>query len=943
MRKSGRLNGSEGMPMQRAGLAPARVNPVVQHPHEQRVSLGGEWRFRLDPDDRGVAEGWHGAPESMAERIQVPGCWQGQGFGGDGTDRVRDFNLEARVFRATYKGTGWYARQFVVPREWEGRRIWMNFGGVHPGAEVWVNGERVGENGMPFVPFAFDITSLVRRSGSNDVVVRVHERNREYGLAFDWQGNWSGLYRGVDLTATGPAWFERCAVLADAEARSLRVRAVIGGDAAGREGAKIRVALRAADGSEALAAGEWPVTGAETDVSLAAAGVGLWSPDAPTLCRVDVELAQGGDVCDARSERTGFVSLKADGKRFLINGEPYYMRGSGDFISCPETGCPDTDRERWRRKLKALREYGYNYVRCQSYVYPPEYFDAADEVGLLVQSEMGILGAWGGTSPWHVYQWPKPTPDHYPVLKRQWDLVVERDAAHPSATLYCMSNEYGGNTDFPRIAWECYRNTKAIKPAAMVIWTDGGYNKDLPGDFVNHGVNAFKPEELAALTKPLIQHEYQWWSSFPDVRLEGRFTGALRPYSQQLARHAAAAQGQAHLLERYAECSQRLQLIEAKAKMEAMRRDNPTLAGICHFDAMDANPSPQGIINEFYERKLADAAQWLETNGDAVLLCSLGFDDRVRVAGSSVNLAVSVSDFGHPSFVAPQLNWRLTAGGRTLASGNLAYHHEPYRTCPVGAIEFVVPAVAEAVSARLEVALQEGSRVVRNAWDLWLLPSDLALPDGVAAYGQPAHSWLKQWAELPRVAAESLSGGDGRVVLTERLDRPLADFVGRGGRVVLVATEGMVRPHPPNFGYVKYFFTPPANYSPYEDGQNGTVIADHPMLRGVPHDGFADWQFFRMIENAPPLDLGPLGLTRGEPVIRCIHRYPVCRPLAYLCEVGWGRGRLIISALGLDPQFPEARWLLRGIVGYAREAGAEPAMPMDEAALGRLIEATGLP
>ena len=99
MRKSGRLNGSEGMPMQRAGLAPARVNPVVQHPHEQRVSLGGEWRFRLDPDDRGVAEGWHGAPESMAERIQVPGCWQGQGFGGDGTDRVRDFNLEARVFR----------------------------------------------------------------------------------------------------------------------------------------------------------------------------------------------------------------------------------------------------------------------------------------------------------------------------------------------------------------------------------------------------------------------------------------------------------------------------------------------------------------------------------------------------------------------------------------------------------------------------------------------------------------------------------------------------------------------------------------------------------------------------------------------------------------------------------------------------------------------------
>ena len=132
-----------------------------------------------------------------------------------------------------------------------------------------------------------------------------------------------------------------------------------------------------------------------------------------------------------------------------------------------------------------MRDYGYNYVRCQSYVYGPEYYDIADEVGLLVQSEMGMLGAWGGMSPMHVYQWPKPTPDNYPLLKRQWDLVVRRDVNHPSANLYCMSNEYGATAHFPRIAWECYQATKAIKPTALVIWTDGGYHPDMPGDFVN--------------------------------------------------------------------------------------------------------------------------------------------------------------------------------------------------------------------------------------------------------------------------------------------------------------------------------------------------------------------------------------------------------------------------------------------------------------------------
>jgi len=108
-----------------------------------------------------------------------------------------------------------------------------------------------------------------------------------------------------------------------------------------------------------------------------------WSPDSPALYEVDVRLLHDGLVMDAMTERIGFVKLSTRGRQFLINGEPYYLRGTGDFLSCPETGCPDTDRDRWRRKLRALRDYGYNYVRCQSYVYGPEYYDIADEVGNL--------------------------------------------------------------------------------------------------------------------------------------------------------------------------------------------------------------------------------------------------------------------------------------------------------------------------------------------------------------------------------------------------------------------------------------------------------------------------------------------------------------------------------------------------------------------------------
>ena len=917
-------------------LCPARVNPVLKHPSEQRLSLEGQWQFRLDPDDRGLAERCFEHPDAFSDPIMVPGCWQGQGFGHDGEDEVWDFRLKARTFRATYKGTGWYARPFRVPSEWTGRRVQLKFGGAHPSAEVWLNGVRLGENDLPFVPFGFDVTQVVRVDADNDLVVRVHEKHREFGLAYNWQGNWSGLYRGVELTATGEQFLEYLRLYPEVDAERLRIRVRIGGFNNRDRPLQLRITAVPVVPVPA----EIPVHSADTTFEVAVPSPRLWSPDTPNLYRVDAVLMEGERILDAESERVGFVKLAADGNKFLINGEPYYIRGTGDFAGCPETGCPDTDRDRWRRKLRVLRDYGYNQVRCQSYVYPPEYFDAADEVGLLIQSEMGMLGAWGGHSPWHAYQWPPPTPDNYPILKRQWDLTVARDVNHPSANIYCMSNELcqqGNATFFPKIAWQCYRHTKTLKPTAMVIWTDGGYNPDLPGDFVNDVTDR---GDAGRYGKPVIEHEFKWWSAFPDVRISQKYTGAMRPYAVEIAREAVRRQGQEHLLETYAENSQRLQFLEAKVKMEMRRRDRACLAGISHFNAMDVGLSPQGIVDEFYERKLVDSATWRQTNGDTVVLSGLGIADRVRTAGREFRCAVSVSDFSHPPLKAPVITWCTVSSEGVLGSGEMTWQHTPYTTCPAGEVVWQTPEGDHPQKVRLEAELREGDRVVTNAWDLWLFPDDVALPRGVAVYGNPEGTWLRNLTGVPNV---SFGEPDGiHTVLSERLDQELVDFMHGGGTVFLAALEGMVRPHRPNFGYMKYFFTPPANYGPFEDGQNGTVVRDHPMLGDFPHEGFAHLAFFRIIHDAPPLDLAPLGLNDADPVLRVIHRYPVCRPLGYLLERRCGKGSLILCALDLDPSLPEARYLLAQICEYAGSEAFGPAEDLSEETLKRLKQATAL-
>ncbi len=919
-------------------LLPVRVNPLIVHSDERRRSLGSGWTFRLDPDNRGVSEKWFQEAGDGWDPIQVPGSWQGQGFGSDAEDEVWDFKLRSRVFRATYEGTGWYQHSFILPEIHHGTRLWLRFGGAHPSAEVWLNGQKLGENGLPFVPFGFEITDRVRYGEANRIAVRVHEANREYGFAFSWQGNWSGLYRGVELVETGPCALDQVRIHPDPDRAVLVVRADIAGKA-GSDQPTLHVRVRQAGQRDVCAETSIPVDQQTVCHEIAVPDPQRWSPDSPALYEVDVRLLHDGLVMDAMTERIGFVKLSTRGRQFLINGEPYYLRGTGDFLSCPETGCPDTDRDRWRRKLRALRDYGYNYVRCQSYVYGPEYYDIADEVGLLIQSEMGMLGAWGGHTNQHVYQWPKPTPDHYPSLKRQWDAVVLRDVNHPSANLYCMSNEICDDTDFRRIAWQCHHDTRAIKPSAFVIWTDGGYNPDLPGDFINHNIDSFKPEQRATFDKPLIEHEFRWWSSYPDIRLTDRYlAGAIRPYAVEIARTAARARGQEALLGTYARTSQQLQFIEAKAKMEACRRDHPELAGICHFNAMDTNPSPQGIINEFYEPKLASVETWLQTNGDTVLLAHVNFEDRVLVAGDVFSCQLAVSDYHHPPLTQGALQWRLKDDARVYAGGRLEWDHKPYTTCPAGTLSVVLPALECPSHVMLEAWMDADGSRIRNEWPLWIFPRGENWPDAATIHqDSPRTGWLKS---LPSPAQEFRS--DARVWLTERVDDAVVEHVQDGGWAIIAAGEGLVRPHGPNFGYVKYFFTPPANYGPYEDGQNGTVITAHPLLGEFPHDGFADWQFFRMIDPAPPLDLEPLGLDDADPVIRVIHRYPVCRPLGYLLERSYGRGAFIFTALNLDWRLPEARYLLGSMIRRA-QTGSCPTHPLSETAMERIRSGSRLP
>jgi len=141
-------------------------------PSSLKLSLDGEWRFRVDTAKAGIDQRWYGQAldRSSWETVTTPDFW------------------EAYPGMAKYDGWGWFMRSFRV--ESVAQPLSIYFAGVDDEAVVWVNGMEVGSHTGYSDPFAVDVTSAVNK-GENSIVVLVKDNS-----------GGGGIYRPVTLIAT---------------------------------------------------------------------------------------------------------------------------------------------------------------------------------------------------------------------------------------------------------------------------------------------------------------------------------------------------------------------------------------------------------------------------------------------------------------------------------------------------------------------------------------------------------------------------------------------------------------------------------------------------------------------------------------------------------------------------------------------------------------------
>ena len=305
---------------------------------------------------------------------------------------------------ATGTGGGWFAggkgeyrKTFKTPKA---DVVRLHFEGVYQKAEVFVNGKKAGQHAYGYTPFTIDITPYMNKSSNiNEVVVKVN--NSEQPNCRWYSG--SGIYRHVWLVTTAKRHIDEQSVyVTTPDIHTVNIKA--------------EVVME--DGSRK------PI-----EKTIHVENPHLWSPNDPYLYHTTIEVE--GDV---QPVTYGIRTFSFDAEKgFMLNGKPLLINGACLHHDDGILGAMAFDAAEIR-KVKLMKEAGFNLVRTSHNPTTRAFLDACDSLGMLVIDE-----AFDG---WRTQK----NPYDYSTLidscyREDIHAMVLRDRNHPSVICWSIGNE----------------------------------------------------------------------------------------------------------------------------------------------------------------------------------------------------------------------------------------------------------------------------------------------------------------------------------------------------------------------------------------------------------------------------------------------------------------------------------------------------------------------
>jgi hypothetical protein len=913
----------------------AVVNPVLRSSHQSVISLRGDWEFVTDPEAVGIKNEWMN-PNSVWQQkrtISVPGNWESQGVGEPGmsTPWKIHWDQAPRLLRHIYIGAAWYRKSIQVPEEWKNKRIWLKVGGVRAQGWFWINGEPVAHVTQYCGSFRFEITDLVKAGEEITVVAQIRNDIPARTGQVSSCHIWGGIYRDIEIEATPETHLANVECFGDFDTKKVDVRVELDHlDNPKRKTADIQIDVKTLDPDNPIK--PLAIVGTlrktielsnnkltESIQTLDLSDFRAWSPESPNLYLAEVKLydEDGKNVTHGWNERFGIKKLEVRGKQFYLNGKPYLLRGYGDDYVYPETFISPIDRDVHRKHLKVAREAGFCYVRHHTHCEIPEFYESADELGIMIQPELPYYSMFG----FHTVEFFDFDP------KRDLNEVIDHRRRYVSQTSYSMGNEAHLGTP---LDIELKKLVHQRDPGRLVTHNDGGRITPENSDFdtPNQSAGPWKPGTFKHLTMPFVAHEYLNLGVKFDPRISERFTGLILPprplehYEKQLhavgldRRWGDACLNAGHELQKYYQ----------KQGIEAARID-PECDGCIFWTLVDVivnygggehNFTGQGMFNPFHEPKIngTTTKDVIKYNSPTTILLQPDRESPILVEGETVKFSLFVSHFAYQDIENGKLAWALKSGEKQLANGSFnGINLKTGDVAKIGDVEFVVPQQVIAQSLIFEAKLNE---TVQNDWNFWSFPKRQKLTlKNTAVTPDLFETLSKRYDGL--VSTDTPEGKEATTVIGTSLHLGTQNAIVKEKRVLILGDAS----GEPNVRLGWWWI----------GDQVGTAFAKHPVYGNFPHNEYLTPLWFRLIKRGMPISsempfekLEYLSVGEGR------NNY-----FMYIAQTAAGTNGKILITHGLDvlTETPEGSYLLDQMLRYI---DSEQFQPKEKINLAQYIE-----
>jgi exo-1,4-beta-D-glucosaminidase len=530
----------------------------------------------------------------------------------------------------------WYRKEFAIPAADKGKTVWMHFGGINYRADVWVNGKKIADKSQvagAYRTYNFDVTGFVEPGKPNVVAVETFAPDAK-DLGINWV-DWNpcppdkdmGLWGPVDLVTTGPVSLRSPMAVTHFTDPSLKEAELT--VYAELHNATGRIIHGVVTGTVANVPVQQPVDLAPHEdrtvvftpqqfPQLNIKNPRIWWPyqmGTPDLETLTLRFVENGKTSDEQSIRFGIREMTSEltdkGYRlFRVNGKPILIRGAGwsqDMLL-------REDPARLRDQFRLVRDMHLNTIRLEGKMETDDFFQLADEQGVLV-----MLG-WCCCDQWE--HWKDWTPENYSVAAESLRSQMLRIRHHASLLVWLN----GSDNAPPAFVESAY-----LKIEAETHWPNPTLSAASTQDTKPSGNNGVKMRGPYDWVDPSYWYvdtnkyggaygfntETSPGPAIPNVASLRKFIPADRlwPQNADWAYHFGggeftkltvfdeamhATYGQPHSLEDYVRIAQTMSYDSERAMFEAYGRNKYTSTGVIQWMLNNAWPSMIWHLYDYY-------------------------------------------------------------------------------------------------------------------------------------------------------------------------------------------------------------------------------------------------------------------------------------------------------------------------------------------------------